>query len=44
MLSEQASGCSREVAVLASAPELARRAGELGMMPVRDPARLVVAA
>ncbi len=33
----------REVAVLASAPELARRAGELGMVPVQDPARLVVA-
>jgi hypothetical protein len=43
VLSEQAERLHREVAVLASAPELARRAGELGMTPVRDPARLVVA-
>jgi hypothetical protein len=43
MLSEQAERLHREVAVLASAPELARRATELGMTPVRDPARLVVA-
>jgi hypothetical protein len=42
VLSEQAERLHREVAVLASAPELARRAGELGMTPVRDPARLVV--
>ncbi len=43
VLSEQAERLKQEVAVLASAPELARRAGELGMTPVRDPARLVVA-
>ncbi len=42
-LSEQAERLHREVAVLASAPELARRAAELGMTPVQDPARLVVA-
>jgi hypothetical protein len=44
VLSEQVERLTQEVAVLASAPELARRAGELGMVPVRDPARLVVAA
>jgi hypothetical protein len=44
VLSEQAERLKQEVAVLASAPELARRAGSLGMLPVRDPARLVVAA
>ncbi len=44
VLSEQAERLKQEVAVLASAPELARRAGALGMVPVRDPARLVVAA
>jgi hypothetical protein len=44
VLSEQAERLKQDVAVLASAPELARRAGELGMVPVRDPARLVVAA
>jgi hypothetical protein len=43
VLSEQAERLHQEVAVLASPPELARRAGELGMVPVRDPARLVVA-
>ena len=43
VLSEQAERLKQEVAVLASAPELARRAGELGMVPVRAPARLVVA-
>jgi hypothetical protein len=42
-LSEQAERLHREVAVLESAPELARRAEELGMTPVQDPARLVVA-
>jgi len=42
-LSEQAERLHREVAVLESAPELARRATELGMTPVQDPARLVVA-
>ncbi|WP_343945202.1 hypothetical protein, partial [Pseudonocardia zijingensis] len=43
VLSEQAERLKQEVAVLGSAPELARRAGELGMVAVRDPARLVVA-
>ena len=43
VLSEQAERLHQEVAVLASPPELARRAGQLGMVPVRDPARLVVA-
>jgi hypothetical protein len=43
VLSEQAERLKQDVAVLSSAPELARRAGELGMVPVRDPARLVVA-
>jgi hypothetical protein len=43
VLSERAERLHQEVAVLASAPELARRAAELGMTPVRDPARLVVA-
>jgi hypothetical protein len=42
VLSEQAERLHQDVARLASAPELARRAGELGMTPVRDPARLVV--
>jgi hypothetical protein len=42
-LSQQAEQLNREVAVLQSAPELARRAGELGMVPIQDPARLVVA-
>jgi len=44
VLSEQAERLKQDVAVLESAPELARRAGELGMVPVRDPARLVVDA
>jgi hypothetical protein len=43
VLSEQAERLHREVAVLESAPELARRAAELGMTPVQDSARLVVA-
>lgn len=43
-LSEQAEQLRREVAVAASAPELARRAVEMGMVPVQDPARLVVGA
>jgi len=42
VLSEQAERLHQEVAVLESAPELARRAAGLGMTPVRDPARLVV--
>ncbi|MGI9004154.1 MAG: hypothetical protein ACR2GH_21320 [Pseudonocardia sp.] len=41
-LSERGERLHREVAVLGSAPELARRATELGMVPVQDPARLVV--
>ncbi|MHA6783879.1 hypothetical protein ACVGOW_23240 [Pseudonocardia saturnea] len=41
-LSEQVEQLRREVAVAASAPELARRAVEMGMVPVQDPARLVV--
>jgi hypothetical protein len=41
-LSQQSERLHREVAQLASAPELARRAGELGMVRVQDPARLVV--
>jgi hypothetical protein len=43
VLSEQTERLHREVAVLSSAPELARRAAELGMTQVQDPARLVVA-
>jgi hypothetical protein len=42
-LSQQAESLHRQVAVLESAPELARRAAQLGMVPVQDPARLVVA-
>ena len=42
-LSEQAERLHREVASMESAPELARQAGALGMVPVQDPARLVVA-
>ena len=42
-LTEQSERLHREVAAMASAPELARRASELGMIPVQDPARLVVA-
>ena len=42
-LREQSERLHREVAAMDSAPELARRAGELGMVPVQDPARLVVA-
>lgn len=43
-LSERSERLHREVAAMGSAPELARRAAELGMVPVQDPARLVVAA
>lgn len=43
-LSEWSDRLHREVAAMDAAPELARRAGELGMVPVQDPARLVVAA
>lgn len=42
-LSERAERLHREVASMESAPELARRAAALGMVPVQDPARLVVA-
>jgi hypothetical protein len=42
-LSQQAERLHREVAVAESAPELARRAAGLGMVPVQDPARIVVA-
>jgi hypothetical protein len=42
-LSQQSQRLHREVADLESAPELARRAQALGMVPVQDAARLVVA-
>ena len=42
-LTEQSERLHREVAALESAPTLAQRAAELGMVPVQDPARLVVA-
>ncbi|MGH3567310.1 MAG: hypothetical protein ACRDRH_15025 [Pseudonocardia sp.] len=41
-LSEQSERLHREVASMASPPALAERATELGMVPVQDPARLVV--
>lgn len=41
-LVERSEGLGREVATLETAPELARRARELGMVPAGDPARLVV--
>lgn len=41
-LSAQSERLHREVASMESAPELARRASALGMVPVQDPARLVV--
>ncbi len=40
-LSERAEELGRTVAALETAPELARRARALGMVPVDDPARLV---
>lgn len=43
LLSQQSERLHREVADLESAPELARRAEALGMVPVQDSARLVVA-
>ena len=43
MLSSQSERLHREVASMESAPELARRAAGIGMVPVQDPARLVVA-
>jgi hypothetical protein len=44
LLSQQSERLRQEVTQLESPPELARRAGELGMVRVQDPARLVVAA
>jgi cell division protein FtsI (penicillin-binding protein 3) len=41
-LTERAEQLGREVATLETAPELARRAQQLGMVPAGDPARLVV--
>ncbi|MGH3673687.1 MAG: hypothetical protein ACRDSH_24165, partial [Pseudonocardiaceae bacterium] len=41
-LMERSESLGREVATLETAPELARRARELGMVPASDPARLVV--
>jgi len=41
-LTERSENLGREVATLETAPELARRARELGMVPAGDPARLVV--
>jgi hypothetical protein len=43
-LSERSERLHRDVAVLQSAPALAQRAGELGMVPAENPARLVVAS
>ncbi|HEY6425308.1 MAG TPA: septum formation initiator [Pseudonocardiaceae bacterium] len=43
-LTERSEDLGREVASLETAPELARRARELGMVPAGDPARLVVRA
>jgi hypothetical protein len=41
-LAERSEGLSREVATLETAPELARRARELGMVPAGNPALLIV--
>ncbi|MFY9807165.1 MAG: septum formation initiator [Pseudonocardiaceae bacterium] len=41
-LTERSEALSRAVATLETAPELARRARELGMVPAGDPARLLV--
>jgi hypothetical protein len=41
-MTERSEGLSRAVATLETAPELARRARELGMVPAGDPARLIV--
>ncbi len=43
-LSERTEHLHREVAALQSPPALAQRAAEIGMVPAKDPARLVVAA
>ncbi|WP_228000894.1 hypothetical protein [Nocardia australiensis] len=42
-LSEERAALQREVEAADSAPELAARARELGMIPAKDPARIVVA-
>ncbi|WP_306359386.1 hypothetical protein [Nocardia sp. CC227C] len=41
-LSDERDALARDVAAADSAPELASRARELGMIPARDPARLVI--
>ncbi|MGH4013287.1 MAG: septum formation initiator [Pseudonocardiaceae bacterium] len=41
-LTERSEQLGREVATMETAPELARRAVELGMVPAGDPARLLV--
>ncbi len=41
-LTERSEQLSRQVAFLQTAPQLARRARELGMVPAEDPAKLVV--
>ncbi|WP_196054667.1 FtsB/FtsL family cell division protein [Nocardia aurantiaca] len=41
-LSDERDALQREVASADSAPELAKRAAELGMIPAKDPARLVI--
>jgi len=41
-LSERAEALGQRVATLETAPELARRARDLGMVPTGEPARLVV--
>jgi hypothetical protein len=41
-LAERSENLGREVAALETAPEVARRARELGMVPAGDPARLLV--
>ncbi|GAA5058810.1 FtsB family cell division protein [Nocardia callitridis] len=43
-LSDERALLEREVAAADSAPDLAERARELGMIPAKDPARLVVAS
>ncbi len=43
-LSERSEHLHREVAALQSPPALAQRAAEIGMVPAKDPARLVVGA
>src|SRR6185436_15314393 len=43
LLSEQSEQLRRQVMAMDAAPALAQRAGELGMVPVQDSARLIVA-